>query len=69
MVESVSVYRGLEVAITGGINHKSQIVRTVVARLMDKVVCQMGAERVMGSSKEFQVTVKSSSSSSRNILK
>ena len=57
MVENVSVLKALQVVVGGGFGHKSVVVRTNVARLIDKVVTQLGAERVMGSSKEFQVGI------------
>ena len=55
MVENVTVFRAVQVVAEGGANHKSNVVRSAVARLLDKVVTQLGSERVMGCSKEFQV--------------
>ncbi|XP_059088940.1 uncharacterized protein LOC131885033 [Tigriopus californicus] len=54
LVETVTLFKALETLVTGGANHKSVVIRSTVARLMDKIVNQMGAERVMGSSNEFQ---------------
>lgn len=54
MVETVTLFKALETVVEGGANHKSVVIRSTVARLMDKIVTQMGAERVMGSSNEFQ---------------
>ena len=56
MVENVTVLRAAQVVVGGGFGHKSVVVRTTVARLLDKIVTQLGAERVMGSSKEFQAS-------------
>ena len=56
MVENVTVLKAMQVVVGGGFGHKSVVVRTNVARLVDKVVTQLGAERVMGSSKEFQAS-------------
>ena len=53
MVENVTVFRALSAIITGGINHKSVVVKTEVARLFDLIVTQLGSMRVFGSSKEF----------------
>ena len=63
MVENVTVLRAMQVVVTGGFGHKSVVVRTNVARLVDKVVTQLGAERVMGSSKEFQASLRGDTSS------
>ena len=60
MVENVTVLRAAQVVVGGGFGHKSVVVRTTVARLLDKIVTQLGAERVMGSSKEFQASQHSS---------
>ena len=57
MVENVTVLKAMQVVVGGGFGHKSVVVRTNVARLVDKVVTQLGAERVMGSSKEFQASL------------
>ena len=57
MMEQVTAFRALQTTFSGGFNHKSVIVRTSVARLMDKLITQMGAERVMGSSREFHELV------------
>ena len=59
MVENVTVLRAAQVVVGGGFGHKSVVVRTTVARLLDKIVTQLGAERVMGSSKEFQAGLQS----------
>ena len=53
MVENVTVFRALSAIITGGINHKSVVVKTEVARLFDLIVTQLGSMRVFGASKEF----------------
>ena len=53
LVENVTVFRALSAIITGGINHKSVVVKTEVARLFDLIVTQLGSMRVFGSSKEF----------------
>jgi hypothetical protein len=55
MSENVSVFRAVAAVSEGGLRHKSVVVRGEVARIFDLVVTQMGAERVMGSSSEFQV--------------
>ncbi len=39
----------------GGANHKSVVVRTNVARILDNMVGALGAEKFMGSSRELQV--------------
>ena len=58
MVENVTVLRAMQAIVaSGGLGHKSVVVKTNVARLVDKVVTQLGAERVMGSSKEFQASL------------
>ena len=57
MVEQVTAFRALQSTFAGGFSHKSAIVRTAVARLMDKLVTQLGAERVMGCSREFHELV------------
>jgi len=54
MAENVTVFRALQCVIVGA-NHKSVVVRANVARIVDNVACALGAERVMGCSKEFQV--------------
>ena len=55
MVENVTVLKALNSVLAAGMSHKSVVVRTCVARLMEKIVVQMDAERVYGSSNEFQV--------------
>ena len=54
MVEHVTVLTALQVVVASGASHKSPIVRTCASRLMDKLVTQLGAERVVGCSQEFQ---------------
>lgn len=54
MSENVTVFRAVNAVSEGGLHHKSVAVRGEVARIFDLVVAQMGAERVMGSSPEFQ---------------
>ena len=46
MSENVSVFRALNAVSEGGLHHKSAVVRGEVARILDLVVAQMGAERV-----------------------
>ncbi len=57
MVERVSVQKALLAVSAGGLNSKSVVVRTQVARLMDHVVTSIGCERFFGASKETQVLV------------
>ena len=57
MCENVSVFRALSAVTTGGINHKSVVVRTEVARLLDHIVCALGSVRVVGCSKDFLETL------------
>ena len=56
MVENVTALRALQTTVSGS-NHKPVVVRVTVVRLMDKMVTTVGAERVAGSSKEFQEIV------------
>ena len=53
MVENVTAFRALSAVVNAGINHKSVVVKTEVARLMDLIVCALGSIRVFGSSREF----------------
>ena len=53
MTENVTVFRALSAITNGGAGHKSVVVRTEVARLLDLIVCALGSIRVFGSSKEF----------------
>ena len=53
MAENITVFRALSAIINGGISHKSVVVRTEVARLVDLIISQLGPMRVFGSSKEF----------------
>ena len=46
MSENVSVFRAVNAVSEGGLHHKSAVVRGEVARILDLVVAQMGAERV-----------------------
>ena len=55
MCENVSVYRALTSVISGGLNHKGVAVRSEVARLAVLLVEALGATRVMGSSRDFQL--------------
>ena len=55
MCENVSVYRALASVISGGLNHKGVAVRAEVARLAVLLVEALGATRVMGSSRDFQL--------------
>ncbi len=54
MAENVSVYRAVVAVSEGGLNSKSVVVKGEVSRIFDIVVTQLGAERVMGCSSEFQ---------------
>ena len=54
MAENVSVYRVITSVSEAGLQSKSVVVKGEVSRIYDIVVTQMGAERVMGSSAEFQ---------------
>ncbi len=54
MSENVSVFRALDAVVHGGIYHKSVVVRTCVARIVDRVVCLLTASRIMGASKDLQ---------------
>ena len=56
MVENVSVHKAIVSVVEGGINHKSVVVRTHVAMLMDHVISAIKAERFYGASKETQVS-------------
>ena len=56
MVENVSVNKAIVSVCEGGINHKSNVVRTQVAMLIDHVITSIGPERFYGSSKDTQVT-------------
>lgn len=53
MMENVTAIRAVQCVI-GSMNHKSPVVRTAVARLLDKMITQLGSEMFMGSSKDFQ---------------
>ena len=57
MAENVTVYRAFSSVSEFGLQSKSVVVRGEVARIFDLIVTQMGAERVMGSSNEFQERV------------
>eukprot|EP00095_Tigriopus_kingsejongensis_P000153 maker-scaffold188_size271682-snap-gene-1.31 protein:Tk00153 transcript:maker-scaffold188_size271682-snap-gene-1.31-mRNA-1 annotation:"hypothetical protein TcasGA2_TC007441" len=57
MLETVTVFKALESITQGGNHQKSVVIRSTVTKLMDKLVNQMGAERVMGSSSEFQAII------------
>ncbi len=57
MAENISVYRAIHAVSDGGLHHKSNVVRGEVARIFDIIVTQLGAERIVGSSKEFQEIV------------
>jgi hypothetical protein len=54
MVENVTVLKAMTSVMAGGFGVKSAVLRTTVARLMDKLVTQIGAERLMGASKDLQ---------------
>ncbi len=55
-MENVTAFRAVQ-CIAASTSHKSPVVRTTVARLLDKMVTQLGSERFMGSSKDFQELV------------
>ena len=57
MVENVSVNKAILSVCEGGINSKSNVVRTQVAMLIDHVISSIGPERFYGSSKDTQVTI------------
>ena len=57
MAEHVTVLTALQCVVSSGAGHKSPIVRTASARIVDKIVTALGADRVMGCSKEFQVYI------------
>ena len=52
----MSVNKAIVSVCEGGINHKSNVVRTQVAMLIDHVITSIGPERFYGSSKDTQVT-------------
>ena len=56
MAENVSVNKAIVSVCEGGINHKSNVVRTQVAMLIDHVINSIGPERFYGSSKDTQVS-------------
>ena len=56
MVENVSVNKAILSVCEGGINSKSNVVRTQVAMLIDHVISSIGPERFYGSSKDTQVS-------------
>ena len=55
MVEHVSIYKAITSVYEGGLSHKSVVVRTHVAMLVDHVVTALGPEKFFGSSKDTQV--------------
>ena len=57
MVENVSVNKAILSVCEGGINSKSNVVRTQVAMLIDHVISSIGPERFYGSSKDTQVSL------------
>ena len=59
MVENVSVNKAILSVCEGGINHKSNVVRSQVAMLIDHVINSIGPERFYGSSKDTQVSTSS----------
>ena len=56
MVEHVSIYKAITAVYEGGLSHKSVVVRTHVAMLVDHVVTALGPEKFFGSSKDTQVS-------------
>ena len=58
MMENVSLYLAASAVIAFGSAHKSVVVRAATARLLDNAVAgALGAERFMGTSREFQVII------------
>ena len=57
MVENISVQKAITCVLEGGINHKSVVVRTHVAMLVDHVISAIGPERFYGASKDIQVWI------------
>ena len=55
MVEHVSIYKAITTVYEGGLSHKSVVVRTHVAMLVDHVITALGPEKFYGSSKDTQV--------------
>lgn len=55
MVENISVNKAILTIVEGGLSHKSVVVRTHVAMLIDHVITAIGPERFYGSSKDTQV--------------
>jgi HEAT repeat protein len=54
MMENVTVLRAVQTVLDGGEKHKSGVVRAEASRLVDLAVTRLGAERVMGCSKEMK---------------
>ena len=55
LVENISVNKAVSSICESGINHKSVVVKTQVAKLIDHVISAIGPERFYGSSKDTQV--------------
>ncbi|CAB4065703.1 unnamed protein product [Lepeophtheirus salmonis] len=56
-MENISIYKGLNVLLESGVDHKNVVVRINTARIYSNIVRSMGAEKILGSSKEFQALV------------
>ena len=56
MMENITLYSAAAAVVAFGAAHKSVVVRAATARLLDNAVAgALGAERFMGTSREFQV--------------